>query len=631
MTRLLQVLRILLAAAVVFASGGAATPSAHAAPPPICPPGRKVIFLHGIFTTDVGSAFDYVRHLLHECDVLEFSYDGTYGAGPGRKATYADGTPTQDPDTSASALQHLIDAYPNDEFDLVGYSMGGFIATYWVAARATPADLRRIHSVVTVDSPLKGHALLAPWEQWVVDTVPAAGALGRLPVVLGRESDAVRLVGSETTRKANVVTVRSRHDKVVSDDSATLDGVWHDEHFDGGYGTCGWQPYMDLWWSLPGWMIDHKYRWQCLLESHGVPLTAPQTALAIRKAITEAHPGYVDKGGLTSARALAQKVFAESVAAMRALPAVQLRGRVDTPLFVGGTGRLALRFPSGMEGEGEAGGVPWSIGQAEGRRRLRVNGWSVPEWAAGNDVAHGWNAFLDAMLLLDGWTLTVDGDHYALTSALRQDVTSSLRRELGVPLPGDPTGRAVILVDPGRRTWDAISLSFQWPLVSTSVAGMPIQIGPGASAEIVFGERPLAVTRPVGGQPVTAVQQLASRLGLPAPGGPSTGRDTDAEGVARRQLAESGIELSLARLRSVPGVGAAAGAGEGLLLTLDVRKGLVMLGEEPQRRTAVESAHRQFGDGSQEYADALRRYRVWQYETPLIGPFLRFVFPLPVT
>jgi pimeloyl-ACP methyl ester carboxylesterase len=53
-------------------------------------------------------------------------------------------------------LRAIVQQHPHATFDLVGHSLGGVVAAYWVVKYATPGMLSRIHSLVTLDSPVSG-------------------------------------------------------------------------------------------------------------------------------------------------------------------------------------------------------------------------------------------------------------------------------------------------------------------------------------------------------------------------------------------------------------------------------------------------------------------------------------------
>ena len=53
-------------------------------------------------------------------------------------------------------LRALVRAHPKAGFDLIGHSLGGVVAAYWVVKDATPGMLSRVHSLITLDSPVSG-------------------------------------------------------------------------------------------------------------------------------------------------------------------------------------------------------------------------------------------------------------------------------------------------------------------------------------------------------------------------------------------------------------------------------------------------------------------------------------------
>lgn len=108
-----------------------------------------------------GSLVGALEHLhggaqaYHDGDFRYFSYD------PTNLATYTPADTRQSLDTAAAALEREFatwhHAEPRATFDLVGHSLGGVIAALWVAAFATPDELRYVHAIVTLDSPVAGY------------------------------------------------------------------------------------------------------------------------------------------------------------------------------------------------------------------------------------------------------------------------------------------------------------------------------------------------------------------------------------------------------------------------------------------------------------------------------------------
>ena len=62
----------------------------------------------------------------------------------------------------SSLLTSLHDREPNREIVLIGHSLGGMVAAYYVVEVAPPEIRSRITSIVTIDSPLQGHDFRNP-------------------------------------------------------------------------------------------------------------------------------------------------------------------------------------------------------------------------------------------------------------------------------------------------------------------------------------------------------------------------------------------------------------------------------------------------------------------------------------
>lgn len=90
-----------------------------------------------------------------EADLRYFSYD------PDNPAGYDPAATRQPLAVSAAALEREMRAWhqrePRATFDLVGHSLGGVIAALWAADFATADELRYVHAIITLDSPLTGY------------------------------------------------------------------------------------------------------------------------------------------------------------------------------------------------------------------------------------------------------------------------------------------------------------------------------------------------------------------------------------------------------------------------------------------------------------------------------------------
>ena len=105
--------------------------------------------------------------LLTEEDFLGLSYrDGAYCDSGFTKPRYGKADTCDGVASAAAELKRLVANFPLTTFDIVAHSMGGLVATYWAAdpdqdgERNDDSDddalRRRLHSIVTIDSPLDG-------------------------------------------------------------------------------------------------------------------------------------------------------------------------------------------------------------------------------------------------------------------------------------------------------------------------------------------------------------------------------------------------------------------------------------------------------------------------------------------
>jgi len=247
-------LLVIVMAAMLFAVQPFGVPgSAHAQTPGET---RKVIFVGGIagssectktaeyvdFWQDIRdtakTALSDVNINLSDSDFVGFSYSGDYC--PDIVSSFGV-VPSYTPQDTCFGVDHavnwlhleilrLLRENPGTKFDLVGHSMGGVVISRWVALSDADSDeIRAIHSVTTVDSPLQG-----------VDGVRSA--FGNLYYFaqgctindsltdLARTSSTIAAVRSpeNTTRKVHYTTIRNTEDVIVPSDDAVLVGSWKD-------------------------------------------------------------------------------------------------------------------------------------------------------------------------------------------------------------------------------------------------------------------------------------------------------------------------------------------------------------------------------------------------------------------
>ncbi|MBI4310979.1 MAG: PKD domain-containing protein [Chloroflexi bacterium] len=115
---------------------------------------------------------------------------------------------------AAQRLGSLVDRILAEEPDapivLIGHSMGGMVAAYYLAGIASPDALPHVHAAVTVDSPLLGIPLRNPFSACPADS-PAwndlAGKTGVVPAIaqLGGTALASKLFAINTTDIGHVI------------------------------------------------------------------------------------------------------------------------------------------------------------------------------------------------------------------------------------------------------------------------------------------------------------------------------------------------------------------------------------------------------------------------------------------
>jgi pimeloyl-ACP methyl ester carboxylesterase len=95
------------------------------------------------------------RQAFGDADLRYFSYD------PDNPTGYDPAATRQPLAVSAAALARELRVWhqqePRATFDLVGHSLGGVIAVLWAADFATTDELRYVHAIITLDSPLTGY------------------------------------------------------------------------------------------------------------------------------------------------------------------------------------------------------------------------------------------------------------------------------------------------------------------------------------------------------------------------------------------------------------------------------------------------------------------------------------------
>ncbi|MBI4312223.1 MAG: hypothetical protein HY681_10635 [Chloroflexi bacterium] len=201
-------------------------------------PARKVILISGLSsqsndpygsfadTIDASTGIAPVR--LRPVDFLGFSYSGEYDGLGDPDAILLPFFGPEDTcagiQSAADSLQDIVGAYEDVTFDIIGYSLGGVVAAYYAATRP-PAELRRIHSIITLDSPLQGKNRFETWmaDLWTCDEDKQSF------LDLHPDSDVMTAIhaGGVGLRVNLFVTVGNSMDVIVSDGEAELAGALH--------------------------------------------------------------------------------------------------------------------------------------------------------------------------------------------------------------------------------------------------------------------------------------------------------------------------------------------------------------------------------------------------------------------
>lgn len=221
-------------------------------------PHRKILFVSGwavreflsrpVTPIDDHSGWNSIKEYLIERskrtetplgdeDFIYFSYSGNYECNANNQTDYAKpiyywfDTPLglwADYDRRAEILEEILNAFPEDEFDIITHSNGGVVTLYWAATRLLspiPQALNRVNSVTTLDSPVAG---------W-----PGGCGVG-LPA---HPKEVITKLADALTR-VRVLTVANENDTVVRPSQATIPDVWRHREDNFGIGL-GWLPPCD--------------------------------------------------------------------------------------------------------------------------------------------------------------------------------------------------------------------------------------------------------------------------------------------------------------------------------------------------------------------------------------------------
>ena len=158
-----------------------------------------------------------------EDEIIEFSYS----TDAWDQAYTQEDTFRHIPDI-AKNLKAIYDAYPTATFDIIGHSLGGAVALYFVTT-ADAAYKNRTNSIVTVDSPIAGidHAEFLRLVVEALFDCPSLEQGEALATQLEPGTLVPTLISKVTAAdwgKPHIATITNTNDLLVSPSSATLEG-----------------------------------------------------------------------------------------------------------------------------------------------------------------------------------------------------------------------------------------------------------------------------------------------------------------------------------------------------------------------------------------------------------------------
>lgn len=284
----------------------------------------------------------------------------------------------------------------------------------------------------------------------------------------------------------------------------------------------------------------------------------------------------------------------ESITAMRTLPRMDVHWQATFVAPVG-SGWLILTPPDAVDGQGIVASRSWKVATNADQVAVQVNDQTVGTVPSKGISTTVRDVILSLPCNVPSLTATRDGTMDRFEGRLEPGVESDLIRQLtGLVLPGSPTGQISLAIDARTHVWRALEIRVIWPIVNLSILSHPIVWGPGGRIALTFGNEQFSAD--------------ASSAALPRP-------------------SPSAAMLALGGIESHPALRQVAGPASLVFTFLDLRQIRAMREQEPVLRSAISTAWQQGGDTSTEYGDAIQRYRDWERQTPLVGPFLRYLFP----
>ncbi len=271
-------LRSLLLLSVLFGLIAWEAPNADAATRPNFNH-RFIIFVHGIRVNDsvrhvrydlgretfgeirdalVNPKGGYGLPVLNEENFLYFSYDDSDNE---RWEKTLEPVSFQS-ERMSKLIKATISRYPDATFDIIAHSLGGVVATYWAAL--SPFEQReRLHSVITIDSPVRGAS--AEYEKYCLTAWKLVSFGPEVCRDLDKTGNTITKVVPKAVDNANVFYIRNEQDTLVKSEVAYLDGAIEIARLNqSGYPN----------------RYSKKDR-----DAHGAGLSVPQALLAIQNVI----------------------------------------------------------------------------------------------------------------------------------------------------------------------------------------------------------------------------------------------------------------------------------------------------------------------------------------------------------
>ncbi len=114
-------------------------------------------------------------------------------------------------------LDRIMDTYPDARFDLIGHSQGGVIGAFWAGNMGATEPLRRrIHSIIPLDSPVRG---------WCPGCSGQAGLSGYRSFKLTLPPDLLT-IAARAPQRVPLLNIANTRDMAVRSESAYFPNAW---------------------------------------------------------------------------------------------------------------------------------------------------------------------------------------------------------------------------------------------------------------------------------------------------------------------------------------------------------------------------------------------------------------------